>query len=202
MQATYPLEAVPAALAKAAAGGMVSKIGITTDKLPPPPQHHQQQPPPPPQQRQQQQSLASRLPTKTDDTTTRAPPPPPQPGPIPQAALPPITVPHLTGVFVSLDDVTAARSLAGWQSDLSAMKHAGIEWFAIRSTAAGADEPPVSAECPLGGFRVFFPPGPHQQPPCFQPEHRGLDTIGTILAAAQTVGLQVHLGLGYPQTSR
>ena len=118
------------------------------------------------------------------------------------AALPPITVPHLTGVFVSLDDVTAARSLAGWQSDLSAMKHAGIEWFAIRSTAAGADEPPVSAACPLGGFRVFFPPGPHQQPPCFQPEHRGLDTIGTILAAAKTVGLQVHLGLGYPQTSR
>ena len=118
------------------------------------------------------------------------------------AALPPITVPHLTGVFVSLDDVTAARSLAGWQSDLSAMKHAGIEWFAIRSTAAGADEPPVSAACPLGGFRVFFPPGPHQQPPCFQPEHRGLDTIGTILAAAQAVGLQVHLGLGYPQTSR
>ena len=77
MQATYPLEAVPAALAKAAAGGMVSKIGITTDKLPPPQQHHQQ--------RQQQQSLASRLPTKTDDTTTRAPPPPPQSGPIPQA---------------------------------------------------------------------------------------------------------------------
>ena len=81
MQATYPLEAVPAALAKAAAGGMVSKIGITTDKLPPPPHQHQLQ-------QQQQQSLASRLPTKSDDTMTRAPPPPPQPGPIPQVQPP------------------------------------------------------------------------------------------------------------------
>ena len=32
---------------------------------------------------------------------------------------PRITVPHLTGIFVSLDSVTAARSLAGWISDLA-----------------------------------------------------------------------------------
>ena len=86
------------------------------------------------------------------------------------------------------------------------MKTIGIEWFAIRATAAGTAEPQPSSTCPLGGFRVYFPPSDHPggslPPACFRPEHPGLDTIGTILEAAQRVGLTVHLGLGYPQTSR
>ena len=83
------------------------------------------------------------------------------------------------------------------------MKTIGIEWFAIRSTAVGTAGP--SSACPLGAFRVYFPqsthPGGSLSPACFH-EHPGLDTIGTILEAAQRVGLTVHLGLGYPQYSR
>jgi hypothetical protein len=36
----------------------------------------------------------------------------------------------------------------------------------------------------------------------FRPPTDGVDTVGRILAAASTVGLKVHLGLGYPATSR
>ena len=111
-----------------------------------------------------------------------------------------ITVPHLTGIFVSLDSVTAARSLQGWIVDLTSMKQIGIEWFAIRAAATGSTPP--SSRCALGEFRVFFPPGPAQPSSCFSEEHPGVDTLGTILAAAEHVGLAVHLGLGYPLTSR
>lgn len=115
--------------------------------------------------------------------------------------LPPITVPHLTGIFVSLDNITSARSRSGWTKDLTAMRAIGLEWFAIRATAAGGENG-GSADCPLGDFSVFFPPGQQQQPPCFHPEHPGVDTVGTILEVAQHVGLKVHLGLGFPKYSR
>jgi hypothetical protein len=40
-----------------------------------------------------------------------------------------IAVPHLSGIFVALDDTTAARS--SWRDDLQAMKDVGIEFFII-----------------------------------------------------------------------
>jgi hypothetical protein len=112
----------------------------------------------------------------------------------------PITVPHLTGIFVSLDNVTASRSRAGWVADLTAMKQVGIEWFCVRAVAAGTASPAPSAACPLGGFHLYFPPGREQQGACFSAQD--VDTVGTILDAAKQVGLGVHLGLGYPHTSK
>jgi hypothetical protein len=44
-----------------------------------------------------------------------------------------IAVPHLSGIFVALDDTTAARS--SWRDDLQAMKDVGIEFFIISISA-------------------------------------------------------------------
>ena len=45
------------------------------------------------------------------------------------AAVGNITVPHLSGVFVALDAVTANRS--SWRADLQAMKDVGIEFLVL-----------------------------------------------------------------------
>ena len=75
------------------------------------------------------------------------------------AAVGNITVPHLSGVFVALDAVTANRS--SWRADLQAMKDVGIEFLVLRATAQGiswnASTDPA-AGCPLGRFDTYFPP--------------------------------------------
>ena len=115
-----------------------------------------------------------------------------------------ITVPHLSGIFVSLDNVTSARTVAGWTEDLTAMKAIGIEFLVLRAVAQGCSPPqcaPTSSACPLGGFRAVFPTKGAGQPACFVEEHVGIDTVENVFAAAEAVGLGVHLGLAYPVTS-
>ena len=127
-----------------------------------------------------------------------------------------ITVPHLSGIFVSLDNTTAARTKQDWLNDLSAMKKIGIEFFVVRSVASGCTPTPASpwqnacpptspAACPLGGFYLWFPRGsaPALSEECFPAGNTpAVDTIGILLEAASELNLGVHLGLGYPDTSR
>lgn len=87
-----------------------------------------------------------------------------------------ISVPHLTGIFVSLDSTTANRTVEAWVLDLQAMKNVrpsstivvsgvfqmscvqvGIEWFCIRAVLAGSSHPAVSTACPFGGLISYFP---------------------------------------------
>jgi hypothetical protein len=117
-----------------------------------------------------------------------------------------------------LDNTTAARSMEGWTTDLMAMKRIGIEFFVIRSVASGCSPaaaspwraacPQTSAACPLGGFYRWFPRNASSSslPTACFPDGNApatdIDTIGTILKAAASLSLGVHLGLGYPDTSR
>lgn len=115
-----------------------------------------------------------------------------------------ITVPHLSGIFVALDIVTSARTVSGWTEDLSAMKAIGIKFLVLRAVAQGCSPPqcaPMSPACPLGGFRAAFPTKGAGRPACFVEEHVGIDTVDNVFAAAEAVGLGVHLGLAYPVTS-
>lgn len=62
--------------------------------------------------------------------------------------------------------------------------------------------PAISPACPLGGFAAYYP-HTHDGPGCIVPAHQPpVDTVGMVLTAAEKVGLKVHLGLGYPYTSR
>eukprot|EP00040_Diaphanoeca_grandis_P013990 m.70729 g.70729 ORF g.70729 m.70729 type:complete len:394 (+) comp24268_c0_seq1:64-1245(+) len=110
-----------------------------------------------------------------------------------------IDVPHLTGIFVSLEDTTANWEVTQWVEDLTAMKAIGIQWFCIRATVVGSSSPPISKECPLGGFVTYY--NTNVTTNCTRPANASVDTIGRVLEAAQQVGLQVHLGLGYPSKS-
>ena len=115
-----------------------------------------------------------------------------------------ITVPHLSGIFVALDNVTSARTVSGWTEDLAAMKAIGIKFLVLRAVAQGCSPPqcaPISPACPLGGFRAAFPTKGAGRPACFVEEHVGIDTVENVFAAAEAVGLGVHLGLAYPVTS-
>ena len=130
-------------------------------------------------------------------------------------------VPHLTGIFVSLDNTTSARTVAEWTADLQAMKDVGIAWFALRATAAPAPAPattppppphaparapaaaPPTATCALGHFVAYYPvaDAPGSWRACSTQAHAGVDTVGRVLEAARGVGLGVHLGLAYTSTN-
>ena len=117
------------------------------------------------------------------------------------AAVGNITVPHLSGVFVALDAVTANRS--SWRADLQAMKDVGIEFLVLRATAQGiswnASTDPA-AGCPLGRFDTYFPPAAGSAlQRCLKEQLGNIDAVGTVLADAAALDLGVHLGLAYPE---
>ena len=112
-----------------------------------------------------------------------------------------ITVPHLSGIFVALDRVTANRS--SWRADLQAMADVGIQFLILRATAQGvswnASSDPA-AGCPLGRFDGYYPPAAGSPlAHCMTEQLGNADAVGTVLADAAALGLGVHLGLAYPE---
>ena len=113
------------------------------------------------------------------------------------AAGPPMSpsVPHLNGIFLSINGAQANWTQPQWEKDLRAMKAVGIEFFCPRAAADGDGSGPTDA-CPFGGFTSFFP----SRNPCFHasPGMPEGGALATLLAAAKAVGLKVHLGLAWP----
>ena len=106
-------------------------------------------------------------------------------------------VPHLSGIFLSINSAQAVWSKQQWVDDLQAMKDVGIKFFCPRAAADGISSP--TKDCPFGEFKSFYP----SNNSCFKPVP-GMPAGGalaTLLAAAQIVGLQVHLGLAWPSES-
>ena len=116
---------------------------------------------------------------------------------------PPITVPHLSGIFLTLDNVTSHRDAAGWEADLRKMTALGIRFFCIAGLAigyeGGGDASAVTSSCPLGRYYTYFTPI-GLDPACFQQmgSHAPGGALGVVLRAAEKVGLRVHLGLADP----
>ena len=112
------------------------------------------------------------------------------------------SLPHLSGVFLAIDDVTAARS--SWRADLQAMVDVGIEFLVVRSTAKGVSyhgENDTAAGCPLGRFQTYFPVSNGSALAKCTTRQQGNNTVRTILSDAAALGLGVHLGLAYPESS-
>ena len=124
--------------------------------------------------------------------------PPSESASVPAATItarPNVTVPHLSGVFLSINAHTARWTKEQWVADLTSMRDVGIEFFCPRAAANGNGSLPTAA-CPLGGFEAFFP----SANPCFHPA-AGMPpggALATVLEAADVVGLTVHLGLAWP----
>eukprot|EP01043_Picozoa_sp_COSAG02_P063022 COSAG02_NODE_8830_length_2429_cov_1.829614_2_plen_539_part_00 len=103
-------------------------------------------------------------------------------------------VPHLSGIFLSINSAQATWSKQQWIDDLMAMKDVGIEFFCPRAAANGRSAP--TKDCPFGEFTSFYP----SKNSCFKPVLNMPEggALATLLMAAQIVGLKVHLGLAWP----
>lgn len=104
--------------------------------------------------------------------------------------------PHLNGIFVSLNNVTAHWTEAQWRTDIQSMQAVSMTFFVIAHTAVSISN--ATKACPGGVYEAYFPP-PSGQAACFK-QVGDLDapggTVGNVLRAASAVGLDVHLGLG------
>ena len=109
-----------------------------------------------------------------------------------------ISVPHLNGIFLSINGAQANWTQAQWETDLHDMKAVGIEFFCPRAAADGDGSLP-SIRCPLGNFTSFYP----SKNPCFHasPGMPEGGAMAALLAAARVVGLKVHLGLAWPSSA-
>jgi hypothetical protein len=109
-------------------------------------------------------------------------------------APPPVTKPHLHGIFVDFTSTTCGWSEQQWTRDIQAMKDVGMSFFVLHHTATGNAN--VSSSCLAGAYQTYFP----MAGPCFTPMP-GCTTaaggaVGVVLRAAQAVGgMTVHLGL-------
>jgi len=106
----------------------------------------------------------------------------------------PPSVPHLDGIFVSINANTSLWSAATWEADMRAMKAVGMTFFVVAHVAVGRSN--ATAACPTGTYESWFP---FESDACFtQVGDLGAPggTVGNILRAAASVGLSVHLGLG------
>jgi hypothetical protein len=103
------------------------------------------------------------------------------------------TPPHLDGIFVSINAVTANWTVDEWMRDLQSMKAARLSFFVIAHVAIGKTN--TTADCPTGKYEAYLP----VSNPCFTQigdlKAPG-GTVGNVLRAAAAAGLRVHLGLG------
>eukprot|EP00039_Didymoeca_costata_P010270 m.137841 g.137841 ORF g.137841 m.137841 type:complete len:374 (-) comp14765_c0_seq1:10-1131(-) len=111
-----------------------------------------------------------------------------------------IKVPHLSGIFLALSDTNLNNTLQQWTKELTAMKDVGIEFFCVRAVMRSVHEDTPS--CPLGEFESFYPTRMSRNSSCVkQAITLEADPIGTILNAAKTLGLGVHLGMSFRSNS-
>lgn len=107
--------------------------------------------------------------------------------------------PHLSGIFLAINDHSANWTLQQWTQDLGSMRAVGIRFVALAKLLHPVADP--SPACPLGNYTAYFSfagsNGTGTPPSCVQ-QHGGAaagSVVGTVLQAARAVGLRVHLGL-------
>ena len=105
-----------------------------------------------------------------------------------------IDVPHLNGIFVSINANTSMWSVTEWVRDMQSMKDVGMTFFVVAHVAVGLSN--ATNTCPTGTYESWFP---FDSNACFtqvgDTKSPG-GTLGNILRAAAAVDLPVHIGLG------
>ena len=109
--------------------------------------------------------------------------------------------PRLDGIYVAPTNATLGWSPAQWEADLRAMREVGMSFFIFPHPAIAAQKP--TDDCPLGIFDAAFnlsglaPLIAPMSVDCFRQVGRTDfegGVVETVLHAAQSVGLRVHLG--------
>ena len=116
-------------------------------------------------------------------------------------------VPHLSGIFLNLNDRTAAWNHSQWVTDFTSMKDVGISFFVLWSTSHGIGNCTQSGTCPVacpyGEYKTYYPTPAYPASPCFTAFDGAVgNALPTMLGALEAVGgMKVHLGLASTVTS-
>ena len=117
-------------------------------------------------------------------------------------AKPRASKPSLDGVFLALDKERALFSAARWEQEFRAMQAVGINFFAVRPTAAPLAGGGAGCDHVMGKWGVYYPAAGLEPAACFEQVGAGLDTqqaedstVGTMLRVAKQLGMQAHFGL-------
>ena len=107
-----------------------------------------------------------------------------------------INRPHFSGMFFAMTPVVTLWDVDSWVKEFQYMKAAGFSFVVIPHT--GKQINTSTKECHLGTFQVYFPVhAPDLDPLCYTQigNTRKGGTLGAAFAAAEQVGLNIHLGL-------
>ena len=106
-------------------------------------------------------------------------------------------VPHLSGIFLNLNDATAAWGKKEWMTDFQSMKDVGMTFFCVHHPTTGTSAN-YTDECPYGTYRTKFPPTALPSACYEQQEGAAGSAILTMLDALEEIGgMTMHLGLAY-----
>ena len=84
--------------------------------------------------------------------------------------------PSLDGVFLALDKERALFSAARWEQEFRAMQAVGINFFAVRPTAAPLAGGGAGCDHVMGKWGVYYPAAGLDPAACFKQVGAGLDT--------------------------
>ena len=106
-------------------------------------------------------------------------------------------VPHFDGIFLNLNDATAAWTKEQWVTDFQSMKDVGMTFFCVHHPASGLDAN-YTTTCPFGRYKTKFPPR-YLPSACYEQQAgpAGLAILTMLDALEEVGGMKLHLGLAY-----
>jgi hypothetical protein len=111
------------------------------------------------------------------------------------------SMPHLSGIFLSLYSVDLTYSQSQWDQEFEAMAKVGISFAAVRAAVQGTSNSTQQGACKLGSYEAFYP-SKLTPAACYTQASStsGGNTLEYVLNAATKYGLKVHLTPAMPHT--
>jgi hypothetical protein len=108
------------------------------------------------------------------------------------------SVPHLSGIFLSLFSIDLAYNQSQWDLEFAAMAHVGISFVGVRAALQGVGNETAHG-CKLGMYTAYYPTTLTPKA-CYQVDSKGGAALGYVLNAAARYGVKVHLAPVMPHT--
>jgi hypothetical protein len=111
------------------------------------------------------------------------------------------TVPHLQGIFLSLNSANAGYSVSQWAEEFAAMADVNITFAAVRAALAGTSNS-TEGGCILGTYVAYYPTTLTPKA-CYRPAEvmaDGDSPLGRLLTGAARNNVAVHITPAMPHT--
>ena len=108
------------------------------------------------------------------------------------------SVPHLSGIFLSLYSGDISKNATEWDREFQAMKEVGIDFVGVRAALVGSSSA-IAGGCSLGTYTAYYPT---QLTPtgCYKVDATGGSALGYLLDGAAAHGVKVHIAPVMPHT--